>query len=160
DIIGLGEDEHRLKRLAQQHGVADRVVFHGKVSDEVLKQTLTGGTVFAMPSRAELQCIAAMEAMASALPVVAANAMALPHLVDHGDNGYLYEPGDIDEFARHLTSVLTAEPAELERMKRHSLEVVGRHSHEKTIDIFEALYRGESVVDPVTDSIQLPIPGV
>ena len=51
-------------------------------------------TVFAMPSIAELQSIATMEAMASALPVVAANAMALPHLVHHGENGYLFEPGE------------------------------------------------------------------
>ena len=60
----------------------------------------TRGTVFAMPSIAELQSIATMEAMASGLPVVAANAMALPHLVHDGENGYLFEPGDIDGLRR------------------------------------------------------------
>ena len=106
-----------------------------------------------MPSRAELQCIAAMEAMSSALPVVAANAMALPHLVHPGENGYLYEPGDIDEFAEHLTTVLTAQPAEYLAMQKASQRIVAAHDLKQTVDTFEALYRGESVTDPVTEPV-------
>jgi glycosyltransferase involved in cell wall biosynthesis len=151
DIVGDGEDRGRLERMARELGIADRVVFHGRISDEKLRDILTHGAVFAMPSRAELQCIAAMEAMASALPVVAANAMALPHLVHPGENGYLYDPGNVAEFARHLTTVLTASPEEYTSMKQASERIVAKHSLEATIDIFEALYRGESVTDPVTD---------
>jgi glycosyltransferase involved in cell wall biosynthesis len=151
DLVGDGEDRHRLERMARDLGIADRVTFHGRISDDALRSILTNGAVFAMPSRAELQCIAAMEAMASALPVVAANAMALPHLVHPGENGYLYEPGDTDEFARHLTSVLTASPDEYTAMKKASENIVARHDLQATTDIFEALYRGETVTDPVTD---------
>lgn len=151
DIVGHGEDRHRLERIARDLGIADRVVFHGKISDDELHGILTRGAVFAMPSRAELQCIAAMEAMASALPVVAANAMALPHLVHPGENGYLYEPGDVAAFAQHLTAVLTAAPDEYVAMKKASQRIVSRHDLQATVDTFEALYRGESVTDPVTD---------
>lgn len=153
DIIGNGEDLHRLERMSKQLKIDDRVRFLGKVSDEVLKETLTKASVFAMPSRAELQCIAAMEAMASALPVVAANAMALPHLVHPGENGYLYEPGNIDEFAGHLTTVLTAPPAEYLTMQKASQRIVAAHDLKQTVDTFEALYRGESVTDPVTEPV-------
>lgn len=151
DIVGNGEDLHRLERLARDLKVTDRVIFHGKISDEKLRDILTSGAVFAMPSRAELQCIAAMEAMSSALPVVAANAMALPHLVHPGENGYLYEPGDIASFAAHLTSVLTASPDEYTAMKKASQRIVAKHDLQATVDIFEALYRGEPVTDPVTE---------
>ena len=151
EIIGDGEDRHRLERMARDLGIADRVTFHGRISDEALRDILTNGAVFAMPSRAELQCIAAMEAMASALPVVAANAMALPHLVRQGKNGYLYDPGNITEFARHLTTVLTASPEKYAEMKKASEKIVAKHSLEATTDTFEALYRGEPVTDPVTD---------
>ena len=153
DIIGTGEDRPRLERLAKHLGVADRITFHGKISDEKLRETLTSASVFAMPSRAELQCIAAMEAMASALPVVAADAMALPHLVHPGENGYLYEPGDIGEFAEHLTTVLTAPPAEYLAMQKASQRIVAAHDLKQTVDTFEALYRGESVTDPVTEPV-------
>lgn len=151
DIIGGGEMKQRLRDLAASLGVSDRIHFLGKLSDEDLRATLSRGTVFAMPSRAELQCIAAMEAMASALPVVAANAMALPHLVHEGENGHLFEPGDIDGFAAALTDVLTADPKRLENMKKASLEVVAHHSMAHTLDVFEALYRGEPVAEPVIE---------
>jgi glycosyltransferase involved in cell wall biosynthesis len=151
DIIGGGEMKQKLRDLAASLGIANRVHFLGKVSDEELRATLTRGTVFAMPSRAELQCIAAMEAMATALPVVAANAMALPHLVIEGKNGHLYEPGDIDGFAEALTDVLTADPERLDSMKRASLDIVAGHSMEHTLDVFEALYRGESVAGMIVD---------
>ncbi|MFC5501809.1 glycosyltransferase [Lysinimonas soli] len=156
DIVGGGEVKQKLRDLAASLGVSDRVHILGKVSDEELRATLTRGTVFAMPSRAELQCIAAMEAMATALPVVAANAMALPHLVHEGENGHLYEPGDIDGLAAALTDVLTAGPEKLDRMKRASLEVVAHHSMAHTLDVFEALYRGEPVAGIVADPVSGP----
>jgi glycosyltransferase involved in cell wall biosynthesis len=89
--------------------------------------------------------------MASALPVVAADAMALPHLVHDGENGYLFRPGDADDLAAKLRLVLEAPEEELQRMKRESLQVVASHDIERTISTFESLYRGESVATPVTD---------
>jgi len=46
-----------------------------------------------MPCPNELQSIATLEAMASGLPVVAANAVALPELIEDGRNGVLFPPG-------------------------------------------------------------------
>jgi glycosyltransferase involved in cell wall biosynthesis len=142
-ILGSGDQEQRLTSLATQLGIADRVVFSGRVSDEYVRETLTKATVFAMPSIAELQSISTMEAMASGLPIVAANAMALPHLVHDGENGFLYEPGDVDDLADKLTRVLTMPDDELERFKRESLSIVEAHDIQRTLDTFESLYRGE-----------------
>lgn len=151
-IIGDGEIRRQLEARARMLGVADRVRFTGRVSDEVLRSTLTGAFAFVMPSRAELQSIATMEALASGLPVVAADAMALPHLVHPGENGYLYEPGDIDALAGHLRTVLTASPEELERLRRGALQTVEAHDIQRTLDIFEALYRGRPVPESARES--------
>jgi glycosyltransferase involved in cell wall biosynthesis len=94
-------------------------------------------------SIAELQSIATMEAMASGLPIVAADAVALPHLVHDGENGYLFRPGDVDDLADKLTTVLTLPPDERLRMQRASLEGVKVHDMRRTLDTFEALYRDE-----------------
>jgi glycosyltransferase involved in cell wall biosynthesis len=150
-IIGDGEVRPKLEARARELGVADRVRFTGRISDEQLRRELTHASVFAMPSRAELQSISTMEALASALPVVAADAMALPHLVHPGVNGYLYEPGDVEAFAGHLRTILTADPDELDRLRRGALHTVEAHDIQRTLDIFEALYRGEEVVDPDTE---------
>jgi len=104
---------------------------------------LSRASLFVIASIAELQSIATMEAMASALPIVAADAVALPHLVHDGENGYLFEPGNVTELAARLTDVLTAEPAEYERMQRASLDGVAIHDINRPLDTFEALYRDE-----------------
>ncbi|WP_203136649.1 glycosyltransferase [Microbacterium sp. JZ31] len=142
DLVGQGDQEHALQALAAELGVQDRVTFHGLSTDAHLRATLTRGSVFAIASIAELQSIATMEAMASGLPIVAANAVALPHLVHEGENGYLFEPGDADDLAAKLTTVLTASPEERLRLQRASLEGVLVHDINRTLDTFEALYRG------------------
>lgn len=151
DIVGGGDLMNQLKKLAVDVGIAERTTFTGYVSDEDLKAAYTRATVFAIPSIAELQSIATMEAMSSGLPIVAANAMALPHLVHPGENGYLFEPEDIEDLVARLTTVLTASDVELTRMKRNSLRLIAPHDIERTLTTFERLYRGEAVIDPVTE---------
>jgi glycosyltransferase involved in cell wall biosynthesis len=151
EIVGGGDQRGPLEKLAADLGIADRTTFTGYVSDEELRRAYTRSTVLAMPSIAELQSIVTMEAMASALPVVAADAMALPHLVHDGENGYLFRPGDVQDLADKLRKVLELPEEELQRMKRESLTVVASHDIERTISTFESLYRGEPVAAPVTD---------
>lgn len=143
DIVGGGDQRKSLERLTGELGLADRVTFHGRTTDEQLRALLTRASLFVIASIAELQSIATMEAMASGLPIVAADAVALPHLVHHGENGYLFEPGNADELAARLTDVFTAEPAEYERMQQASLDGVIVHDINRTLDTFEALYRDQ-----------------
>lgn len=152
EIVGGGDQFKNLQHLAEQLGIADRVTFAGYVTDEELRQAYTRATVFAMPSIAELQSIATMEAMASALPVVAANAMALPHLVHDGENGYLFEPGNAQALADRLERILVMPQDELDVLKNASLGIVAAHDIQRTLSTFESLYRGEAVADPVTDA--------
>ncbi|WP_345803454.1 glycosyltransferase [Microbacterium sp. AZCO] len=143
DIVGGGDQRRNLEQLTHQLGLESRVTFHGHTSEEELRELYSRASLFAIASIAELQSIATMEAMASGLPIVAANAVALPHLVHDGENGYLFEPGDVDQLAARLTDVLTAAPEERLRMQRASLEGVKVHDIHRTLDTFEALYRDE-----------------
>jgi len=152
EIVGGGDQLNNLRNMTSALGIKDRVTFSGYVTDEQLKATLSSAKVFAMPSIAELQSIATMEAMASGLPIVGANAMALPHLIHEGENGFLFSPGDVDEMAQKLERVLTMPHEERERMKNSSLQYIRGHDITRTLDTFEALYRGETVVDPDPES--------
>jgi len=145
EIVGGGDQEGKLKALASSLGVSAKVKFTGYVDEAYLRNALTRATVFAMPSIAELQSISTMEAMASGLPIVAANAMALPHLVHDGENGFLFEPGNVDEIAEKLTTVLTMPEDELLEFKKASLRLIEAHDIQRTLDTFESLYRGEPV---------------
>ena len=143
DIVGGGDQRRSLEHLAAELGLAGRVTFHGRTTDAELRALLSRASLFVIASVAELQSIATMEAMASALPIVAADAVALPHLVHDGENGHLFEPGNVDDLAARITDVLTASPGEYERMQRASLDGVAVHDINRTLDTFEALYRDE-----------------
>lgn len=143
DIVGGGDQRQNLEKLSEELGVSQSVHWHGKVSDEKLRQVLTSGSIFVMPSIAELQSIATLEAMASGLPIIAANAMALPHLVEEGKNGYLFEPGNYRELSGRIEQILRLKSAEYEALQRGSLELVEEHDIERTLNAFEALYLGK-----------------
>jgi glycosyltransferase involved in cell wall biosynthesis len=147
DVVGSGDQRRSLEQLAHELGLDARVTFHGHTTDAELRDLYSRASVFAIASIAELQSIATMEAMASGLPVVAADAVALPHLVHDGENGYLFPPGDVDALADRLTRVLTATPEERRRLQQASLDGVVIHDINRTLDTFEALYRGEPLPD-------------
>jgi len=150
EIVGDGGEREYLEGLAKDLGISDNIEFRGHITDEELPKVYERATVFAMPSIAELQSIATMEAMASGRPVVAADAMALPHLVHDGDNGYLFPPDDVQAFADRLHKVLTADQKELDRLSENSLHLIQSHDIDRTIKIFEGLYSGESQEDRET----------
>ena len=153
DIVGGGDQKKNLQSLAKQLGLADRVTFHGYLSDQELRRMYTRASVFAMPSIAELQSIATMEAMASGQPVVAADAMALPHLVHDGENGFLFEPNNERDLADKLSKALALSTSEREEMARAGLDLVRMHDIDRTLELFERLYRGASVKEVARDSV-------
>lgn len=159
EIVGGGDQRRNLEHLADTLGIRSRVTFTGYVSDDELRAAYSRASVFAMPSIAELQSIATMEAMASGLPVVAANAMALPHLVHDEANGFLFKPSDAQDLADKLAMVLTAAPERMEAFKRESLKLIAAHDIKRTLNTFECLYRGEPVRDLVPNGASSQTPG-
>lgn len=139
EIVGHGSCRPELDAIVARLGMADRVRFRGVVTDEELVRAYGRADVFCMPGVAELQSIVTLEAMAAGRPVVAADAMALPHLVEPGRNGWLFTPGDVDELAGHLRRLLD-DPALRRRMGRESEVIVSRHTLEATLERFEEIY--------------------
>ncbi len=140
EVVGDGARRADWTALAAGLGLADRVRFRGFVSEEELLQAYAGAAVFCMPGIAELQSIATLEAMAAGTPVVAADAMALPHLVRPGRNGWLYRPGDVAELSTRLAALLRDEGLR-RRMGAASRELVGEHAFTTTLDTFEGVYQ-------------------
>jgi len=139
DLIGAGRDE-ALKRLAGRLGIADRVRFRGWVSEVELLRAYADAGVFCMPGVAELQSLATLEALAAGLPVIAADAAALPHLVRAGITGWLYPPGDVSELARRLAETAGDEPRRT-AMGRAARDLASRHALAATLDGYEQMYR-------------------
>ncbi|GAA1837632.1 hypothetical protein GCM10009836_15420 [Pseudonocardia ailaonensis] len=137
EIVGDGSERAAWEKLARDLGVP--AVFHGFVSEEELIAAYRRCSVFCMPGVAELQSLVTLEAMAAGKPVVAADAMALPHLVRPGRNGWLFPPGDVAVLASVLGALLQ-DPETRRRMGAASREIVAGHALDTTLDAFEELY--------------------
>jgi phosphatidylinositol alpha 1,6-mannosyltransferase len=138
-LVGTGPAETSLKSLAARLGLENRVSFLGYVRDADLLALRRAADVFVIPSEAELQSLSTMEAMACGLPVIAADAYALPELVHHEENGFLFQPGNSEELAFYLDLMLGH--AQLRaRMGAESLKIIAKHDRVGILDQWEALY--------------------
>lgn len=148
---GHGAERGKLERLAQKLNLEDAVTFAGFVPDDLLPSLYAAADCFVNAGIAELQCIVAMEAMATGLPVVGARAVALPELIHDGENGYLFEPGNYRELARHIETIFS-DASRRAHMGRESLEIIKRHDIDDTLEAFEDLYR-EAIVASSPDAV-------
>jgi 1,2-diacylglycerol 3-alpha-glucosyltransferase len=139
-IAGKGSYLSALKARVKTNGRNGKVVFLGFIPEDELPALLNSADVFIMPSRIELQSIATLEAMATGLPVLAANAGALPELVDNNVNGYLFRPDDQEDAARAV-NLMSEYPEQRSSMKCASLSKVQEHDIHNTLLKYENLYR-------------------
>lgn len=137
EIVGEGSRLGEWTALARRLDVP--ATFRGFVTEDELRAAYARAAVFAMPGVAELQSLATLEAMASGTPVVAADAMALPHLVRPGRNGFLFPPGDVGALADALTTLL-GDAVLRRRMGAASREIAAGHAVEATLAAFEGIY--------------------
>jgi len=137
-LVGVGKNEKEFKRLAKLLKLGNKVVFTGKISDEELEEIHSLADVYVGAGTAELQGIAVMEGMASGLPVLAVNAVALPELVEHGANGYLFEL-EVKDLADKMLEIVEDEER-LKKMAKRSLEIISKHDKAETIKQFEKVY--------------------
>jgi glycosyltransferase involved in cell wall biosynthesis len=138
-LAGMGKEKRNLEELAEKLSIQQTVTFTGFVPDEDLQNIYRVADLFVTAGVAELQSIVTMEAMASGLPVVAVNAMALPELVHDGENGYLFSDGDGQMFAEKVIAILS-DQAMWAKMSEKSLEIIRDHDINKTIEEYESIY--------------------
>jgi len=109
-IAGAGPLESSLKNLAQQKGLADRIVFLGQVSDEDLVTYYHACDVFALPSitNAEMFGVVQLEAMACRKPVISTDLpTGVPWVNQHGKTGFVVSPGNAVELADAIRLLLS-----------------------------------------------------
>lgn len=138
-LVGRGDDRERLEGLVRRLGLDDHVHFLGFVPEEDLPALYRHVDVFTIASDVEVQSIPTLQAAATGLPIVAADAGALPELVDNGKNGFLAPPDDPAAFAAAFRKILDA-PQQAEAFGQASLEIGLRHAEERTFDAYEERY--------------------
>ena len=103
------EELDRMKNMAEELGLGDRVTFTGSVSQTDLPIYYAAADVFVLPSHYESFGLVALEAMACGTPVVASRVGGLKTFIKHGESGYLIPWRCPDPFAQRIETLLANE---------------------------------------------------
>jgi L-malate glycosyltransferase len=104
-LIGDGPDRGAAEYIVRKKKISKDVHFLGK--QDRVHEKLGLADVFLLPSDEESFGLAALEAMACEVPVVATNVGGLPEVVNHGVDGYLFEPRDVHTAAKYALEILS-----------------------------------------------------
>jgi polysaccharide pyruvyl transferase CsaB len=112
-IAGTGEVEKDLRELALELGIAPKVEFMGWVSD--IKGFFRSVDINVLASLSEIMPYSLLEGAHEHCPAIASRVGGIPALIRHGENGLLFEPGDVDTFADYIYD-LSVDEKERERL--------------------------------------------
>src|SRR3954451_4792371 len=104
-MVGDGPDRSKAEAYCRDHHLRDRVFFLGNVPN--LEEVVGSSDLFLLPSDAESFGMAALEAMASEVPVIGSRAGGLPEVVVEGETGYLLPVGDVEGMAARAIEILS-----------------------------------------------------
>jgi L-malate glycosyltransferase len=137
-MVGDGPDLADASRLARLLGVAEDVQFLGE-QDQVVP-LLSAADVFLLPSAQESFGLAALEAMACEVPVVASRIGGLPELVEDGVSGFLHDPDDLAGMARSAIKLLTDEALHRRAAEAARRAAQERYCDSKIVPLYEGYY--------------------
>lgn len=138
-IAGHGSHEPILRALAKELRIDPNTTFFGTLPQDELARLLRISDAFAIMSTSETQSMVLLQAMASGIPVVAADSRALPEFVTPA-NGVLVDPHDVAQLTQALAELL-ASPARRLRLGAAGRQFAERYRIETITDEWEALYR-------------------
>lgn len=108
-IVGMGEDEGRLRILAGELGLADRVHFAGSIDHDVMPVILSAADIMVLPTASEGLANAWVEALACGTPCITCNVGGAPELFNTPEAGRLV-PRDVTRIAKAMDDILSDPP--------------------------------------------------
>jgi L-malate glycosyltransferase len=138
-MVGDGPERGKVEQHCRENKICHAITFVGSLP--LIEEVLVGADLFLLPSATESFGLAALEAMACEVPVIATDTGGLPEVVEDGRTGYLLPVGDVDGMAKAALRLLGDE--DLRRTlatagRRRAVEVFGQ---ENVVARYKALYQ-------------------
>jgi N-acetyl-alpha-D-glucosaminyl L-malate synthase BshA len=138
-LVGDGPDLAAAHRTARELGIAALV--HGLGAQEEVVPLLSVSDLFLLPSSQESFGLAALEAMACEVPVVASRVGGLPEVIEHGVSGFLHPEADLGAMAASAVRLLTDSALHQRVAQAACRRVHEQFSVERVMPMYEACYR-------------------
>jgi N-acetyl-alpha-D-glucosaminyl L-malate synthase BshA len=138
-LVGDGPDLSLAYRKARELGVTALV--HGVGAQEEVVPLLSVSDVFLLPSVQESFGLAALEAMACEVPVVASRVGGIPEVIEDGVSGFLHPPDAVDDMAASALAILTDDELHARMGMAACRRVREQFCVERVVPMYEACYR-------------------
>lgn len=138
-LLGSGNGMEDIQLLVTEEKLEDHVIFLGKSRE--IDPYVASADLFLLPSALESFGLAALEAMAYGLPVVATDIGGIPELVGHGKTGYLAPVGDIQKMADYALELLTDDQKYASFSLASSQRAAHQFSSAKIVPLYEDYYK-------------------
>ncbi|GAB4483808.1 MAG: glycosyltransferase [Anaerolineales bacterium] len=137
-LLGDGPLLEPVRRQVAESGLAERIALPGWVTPEEVLTEFSRSDILALPSRAEGLSVVGVQALAMGLALVLGAAGGNLELVEDGQNGFLFPPGDVDALTAALRRLL-ADSAALQSAQSHSLTLAQKFDLNAIVAQYEAL---------------------
>lgn len=137
-LLGAGSGMEKIRQVVQQKGLNDAVTYLGVSRD--IDRYVASSDLFLLPSEQESFGLAALEAMAYGVPVVASDAGGLPELIENGVSGFMAPVGDVAQMAADGVRLLTDSALHAQVSKAAKKRADEQFGIERILPLYEALY--------------------
>ncbi|MGB2245181.1 MAG: N-acetyl-alpha-D-glucosaminyl L-malate synthase BshA [Flavobacteriaceae bacterium] len=137
-MVGDGPERIEAIRMCEELGIQRKVKFLG-MSNQIYT-ILCYSDLFLLPSAKESFGLSALEAMMMRVPVISTNVGGLPEVNIHGESGYLFDLGDVDNMAKTAIELLS-DSARLEQFKGQAYELAKRFDIQSIVAQYLGVYQ-------------------
>ena len=136
-MVGEGPEKEPAEMLCEKLGIEDRVKFLGNSGE--IDKILCFSDLFLLPSETESFGLAALEAMASGVPVISSNTGGIPEVNIDGVSGFLSDVGDIQSMTKNALQILKDDKT-LEEFKTNAKKVALGFDIHEIVPVYEEIY--------------------
>jgi len=137
-LVGDGPERGNIEKLCRELDACNEIRSLGKIVNP--EQILAIADLFLLPSETESFGLAALEAMASKVPVISTNSGGLPEVNINGFSGFMSNVGDVDDMAKNAIHILKDDET-LNQFKLNALEQAKKFDIGKILPLYEELYK-------------------
>jgi len=137
-LVGDGPDRPKVEQHCRRCDICDAITFVGHMTP--VEEILVGADLFLLPSEIESFGLAALEALACKVPVIATSVGGLPEVVRHGVDGMLFEVGDVDAMGAAAVELLSDELRLAAMGEAARQGAVERFAEDRIVERYRGIY--------------------